>query len=454
MSNQKSAANQIDMLNGPLLGKILKFAMPFALSSVLQQLFNSVDIAVVGRFASSEALAAVGANTFLINLMINLFVGISIGANVVIANRIGRGDEQGVTRAVATTSVLALISGVLLTVIGILVAYPILEAMGTPRNILKDAVLYMRIIMAGSLFFMIYNFGAAILRSKGDTKRPLYILIAAGLINTVLNLVFVICFRMSVAGVAIATDISNAFSAVMIIVLLKKEQEPFRLHIDRIRLWRHEMKRILQIGLPAGLQGMVFSFSNIFVQMGINGFGSAAIAGASVSQTFDAYCYFLVSAFCGAAMTFTGQNYGAGKVERCKKIFWICLGAGALSCLVANLIFLFGADFFMRIFTHDPQVIGYGKERIFIVLTFQCLCAGYEIPASAMRGLGHSLEPALLVVLGTCVFRLLWIFFVMPVWPGYDHLMMIYPISWALTSIIVSFAYAHTSRRAYAFLGR
>lgn len=451
MNNRKSS-NQIDMLNGPLLGKILKFAMPFALSSVLQQLFNSVDIAVVGRFASSQALAAVGANTFVINLMINLFVGVSIGANVVIANRIGCKDDDGVKRAVSTTSSLALISGLLLTVVGLLVARPILEAMGTPGDVLDDAVLYLRIIMAGSLFFMIYNFGAAILRSKGDTKRPLYILVAAGIINTILNLVFVICFKMSVAGVAIATDISNAFSAVMVIVLLIKEPEPFRLHLKQLALFHREMKRILQIGVPAGLQGMVFSFSNIFVQMGINGFGAAAIAGASVSQTFDSYCYFLISAFCGAAMTFTGQNYGAGKIDRCKKIFWICLGAGALSCLMANLVFIFGAEFFMRIFSHDAEVIAYGKTRIFIVLTFQCISAGYEIPASAMRGLGHSLQPALLVILGTCVFRLLWIFIVMPVFPGYDHLMLIYPISWAVTAIIVSIAYARTSRKAYAFL--
>lgn len=287
LMKNSSTSNQIDMLNGPLLGKILKFAMPFALSSVLQQLFNSVDIAVVGRFASSEALAAVGANTFVINLMINLFVGVSIGANVVIANRIGRKDEEGVKHAVSTTTALSLISGALLTVIGLLVARPILEAMGTPDNVLKDAVLYLRIIMAGSLFFMIYNFGAAILRSKGDTKRPLYILIAAGIINTILNLVFVICFKMSVAGVAIATDISNAFSAVMVIILLVREPEPFRVHLKHLNLWHHEMKRILQIGVPAGLQGLVFSFSNIFVQMGINGFGAAAIAGASVSQTLS-----------------------------------------------------------------------------------------------------------------------------------------------------------------------
>jgi len=450
MPSDSVSAHQVDMLNGPLLGKIIKFAIPFAASSILQQLFNSVDVAVVGRFASSEALAAVGANTFLINLMINLFVGISIGTNVIIANHIGQRDDKGVSNAIATTGVIALTSGGILLIVGQLIAPLVLQAMGTPANILSDAIVYLRIFLLGSPFFMIYNFGASILRSKGDTKRPLYILLIAGVINTILNLVFVINFHLGVAGVAIATDIANAFSATSVVILLRRERMPFRLDVKRIHVVPRELKRILQIGLPAGLQSMVFSFSNIFVQTGINTFGSAAVAGASVAQTFDSYCYFLMVAFCGAAVTFIGQNYGAGKIDRCKKIFKICLIFGALSCWLANMTFLLGQDFFMSIFTKDPDVIHYGEARMCIVLVFQALAAGYEIPASAMRGLGHSLEPALLTVLGTCVFRLVWIFFVMPVFPGYEQLMWVYPISWLLTTLLVFTAYLRISRKAFA----
>lgn len=447
---EKSAkSNEIDMLHGPLLGKILTFAMPFAASSILQQLFNSVDVAVVGRFASSEALAAVGANTFLINLFINLFIGISVGTNVIIANHIGQHNKDGISKAVHTTALLALISGILLLFIGLLLARPILGWMGTPENVMHDAVLYLRIYFLGAPFFMVYNFGAAILRSKGDTKRPLYILLVAGVINTILNLVFVIAFHMSVAGVAIATGIANAFSATMIVALLRHEPAPFKLNFKEMHIDKPSMQRMLQIGMPAGLQGMVFSFSNIFVQTGINGFGSAAVAGASVSQTFDTYCYFLMSAFCAAAVTFTSQNYGAAQTARCKRIFWICLAAGAFSCFLANMMFLGFADFFLSIFTTDSTVVAYGKERMFIVLFFQALAACYEIPASAMRGMGHSLRPALLIVLGTCVFRLAWIFFVLPSWPGFDHLMMVYPISWIITGVLVATAYARTRRKAF-----
>lgn len=437
------------MLHGPLLRKIVAFALPFAASSVLQMLFNSVDVAVVGRFASSEALAAVGANTFLINLFINLFVGISIGANVIIANHIGQKNLEGVKKAVHTTAVLSLIGGAVLLFLGVGLSRPMLTLMGTPSNVIDDAVLYLRIYFLGAPFFMVYNFGASILRSKGDTKRPLYILVVAGVINTILNLVFVILFHMSVAGVAIATGIANAFSATMIVVLLLREPAPFRLYVKEMRIHTPSLRRILQVGLPAGLQGMVFSFSNIFVQTGINGFGSAAVAGASVSQSFDSYCYFLMSAFCAATVTFTSQNYGAAQIDRCRRIFVICLLCGAGSCFLANMMFLAGADFFLSIFTTDPTVIGFGKERMFIVLFFQAIAAGYEIPASAMRGMGHSLQPALLIVLGTCVFRLMWIFCVLPLWPGYDHLMIIYPISWVITACLVAVAYVRVRRKAF-----
>lgn len=436
-------SKSIDMLHGPLLGKILTYAIPFALSSILEQLFITIDVAVVGRFASSEALAAVGANTFLINLFINLFVGVSLGANVVLANYIGQNDNRRIRHAISTTASLSLISGFTLLVLGLLAAKPMLAAMGTPNDIINEATLFLRIYFLGSPFFMIYNFGASVLRSKGDTKRPLYILVISGIINTVLNLIFVIGFNMSVAGVATATDIAYVFSACAVVYYLRKEPGAFRLNLKRIKIYPHELKRILVVGVPAGLQGMVFSFSNIFVQTAINGYGSAAIAGASVSQNFDAYCYFLLSAFCGAAVTFVGQNYGAGQIARCKRIFWICLACGAAACLIADAAFLIFADPVLSLFTTDGAVAHFAKMRMFTVLTFQWMAASYEVPSATMRGFGHSLEPALLTIFGTCVLRLVWIFCVCPVWPGFQHLMICYPVSWILTGILVSIVFAY-----------
>lgn len=440
------------MLHGPLLGKILMFALPFALSSVLEQLFNSVDVMVVGRFASSHAMAAVGANTFLINLCINLFVGMSIGANVIISNHIGQNDRRSVSHAVSTTMVLSVLSGLFLLALGMVIARPVLNLMGTPADVIEDAVTYLRIWFAGAPFFMIYNFGASVLRSKGDTRRPLYILIIAGVINAAVALVTVIVFKMSVVGVGLANDTAYLFSAIAVGYLLRREQGALRLNFRHLHVYGNELKRILQIGIPAGIQGMVFSLSNVFVQSEINSYGAAAMAGASVSQIFDAYCYFILSAFCGACVTFMGQNYGAGKVDRCRRIFRICMFCGGLGIFIANMIMFFGQDFFMKFFTTDPNVIHYAKLRIMLTMTTQWLATGYEISAAGMRGLGHSLEPALLTVFGTCVFRLIWIFFVCPVWHGFEQLMILYPVSWVLTDIIIFPAYIRVSRKAFRFV--
>lgn len=415
----------------------MRFALPFAATSILQQLFNTIDVAVVGRFASSEALAAVGANTFLINLMINLFVGISVGANVIIANHIGQHDRPAIRHAVQTTVVVALVAGLLLLALGEAIAEPVLKAMGTPEVILSDAVLYLRLYLAGAPFFMVYNFGAAILRSKGDTRRPLYILLVAGILNTALNLLFVICFGMGVGGVATATAIANAGAAAAMVVILRREPLPFRLQWRHVSVHQSELRRMLAIGVPAGLQAMVFSLSNIFVQWAINGFGPAAIAGASVAQTFDSYCYFLMSAFCGAAVTFTGQNYGAGLTERCRRIFLICLAFGFGSCFVANMLFFFNARALLLLFTTDGAVVSYALERMRWVIVFQSIAAFYEIPAACMRGRGISLLPALITVAGTCVLRLSWIFLVCPYYPSFRTLMLVYPVSWLLTSIMM-----------------
>lgn len=440
------------MLHGPLLGKIVMFALPYAATGILQQLFNSINVFVVGRFDSSHAMAAVGATTFLINLIINLFLGVSVGANAVIANNIGRRDLQAVHRAVSTTVALSLIGGAILLVVGLLVATPLLRLLGTPADVINDSALYLNICFLGAPFFMVYNFGAAIFRSKGDTRTPLYILAVAGVINVVVSMVTVIVFHMSVAGVACAYFVSNMFSAVVITTLLWREKGEFRVRLRQIRIYRKELGDILAIGLPAGLQATVFSFSNVFVQSSINKFGYAAIAGASLSITFDTYCYYVLTAFCATAITFTGQNYGAGQVDRCRRIFRLCFLLGGASIFTANMVFVLFGPPIASVFTTDPQVVHYCTSRIYVALAFQWIATSYEIPAACMRGLGKSLAPALLTIFGTCFIRLGWIFLVLPHWYGYEHLMLCYPISWVITGVLVSSVYVAASRKSYRLL--
>lgn len=440
------------MLHGPLLGKIVMFALPYAATGILQQLFNSINVFVVGRFDSSHAMAAVGATTFLINLIINLFLGVSVGANAVIANNIGRRDLQAVHRAVSTTAALSLIGGAILLVVGLLVATPLLRLLGTPADVIHDSALYLNICFLGAPFFMVYNFGAAIFRSKGDTRTPLYILAVAGVINVVVSMVTVIVFHMSVAGVACAYFVSNMFSAVVITTLLWREKGEFSVRLRQIRIYRKELGDILAIGLPAGLQATVFSFSNVFVQSSINKFGYAAIAGASLSITFDTYCYYVLTAFCATAITFTGQNYGAGQVDRCRRIFRLCFLLGGASIFTANMVFVLFGPPIASVFTTDPQVVHYCTSRIYVALAFQWIATSYEIPAACMRGLGKSLAPALLTIFGTCFIRLGWIFLVLPHWYGYEHLMLCYPISWVITGVLVSSVYVAASRKAYRLL--
>ena len=447
MASKQIGHNEIDMLHGPLFMKILLFALPLAASSVLQQLFNSVDVAVVGRFASSEALAAVGSNAPVINLLINLFVGISMGANAVISNHIGQNDREKIRSAVSTSAVVALLSGVFLMVLGTAVAGPVHRMMGTPVEVTRMAVSYLRIYFLGMPFIMIFNFGSAILRSLGDTRRPLYILIWAGIINTVLNLLFVIVFHMGVEGVAIATGISNLFSAVMVVQILLREQDPYKLHLDDMHIQKDELSHMLEIGVPAGLQGVVFSISNVIIQASINSYGFNAVAGSAAALNFEQYCYYVIAAFNGAAISFVGQNYGAGNMDRVKRIFLICMGLGTLSCALLNWVFAGWPDFFLGLFTDSKTVKDFGTIRMRTVLMLQGLACLYEIPGSALRGMGRSMLPTLLTVFGTCVLRIAWVYTVCPVWEGFHALMFVYPVSWIITGIMVMTAYLITFRR-------
>lgn len=447
---QTRPANEIDMLHGPLLMKILWFALPLAASNVMQQLFNSVDVAVVGHFASSQALAAVGSNGPVINLLINLFTGLSMGANIILSNHIGQNDRRAIADAIGTIALTSLACGLLLLVVGVSIARPVLTLMGTPADVLDMAVSYLRIYFLGMPFFMVFNFGASILRSRGDTRRPLYILIIAGLVNTVLNLVFVICFHMGVEGVAIATGIANAVSAVLIVLLLLRDPEPFRLHLDQMRITWIELKRMMQMGIPAGLQGMVFSFSNVLLQSAINGYGWAAMAGSAAALNFECYCYFLIAAFNGAAITFIGQNYGAGQHDRVRRIFRLCMLLSVVVCGAFNGLFVLFNNSFLNLFSTDAVVHTYGTTRMTIVLAFQWVACSYEITGSALRGMGKSMLPTLITVFGTCMLRIGWLFLLCPFVPGFAALMTVYPVSWVVTGVLMLAAYALHWRRLQA----
>lgn len=431
----------MDMTHGSLWNKILIFALPLAASSILQQLFNSVDTAVVGRFASSQALAAVGSNSSLISLLINLFIGISLGSNVVIAHYIGQKSEGNIHAAIHTAIVVAMISGVFVMIFGQFIARPVLLLMGTPEDVIQLAVLYLRIYLLGMPFIMLYDFGSSILRSTGDSRRPLYSLIVAGVVNTILNLVLVIGFKLSVAGVAIATVISNMVSSGIVMYILLHESEPIRLELRKLTIVPKELKKILSIGIPAGLQGMMFSIANVCIQSAINSFGSNAIAGSAAALNFEFFAYFLVNAFAQAAVTFTSQNYGAGEPERCKKIFRISMVFSLVSCGLLSGIFVLGRGFFLRIYTTDQAVLEFATQRLLIATTLELLTSVYEISAGAMRGLGHSLLPAIITFVGSCVLRLVWISTACRMVHEFWVLLIIYPISWVVTGIAMMIAY-------------
>ena len=444
MTAQKST--HIDMLSGSLLDKICLFALPLAASSILQQLFNAADIAVVGRFASSLAQAAVGSTSSSINLLVNLFVGLSVGANVVIAQLIGQNKQQNIGDAVHTVVSVALLSGAFLLVLGQFAARPLLTLMRTPPDVIELSVRYLRIYFLGMPFVMLYNFGAAILRAKGDSKRPLYCLTIAGVVNVLLNLLLVIVFHLSVAGVAIATVVSNMVSASLIVSFLLRESAPFRLSIRRLSLQKNYVLGLIKIGAPAGLQGMVFSFSNVCIQSAINAFGADAIAGSAAANSFEAFAFFPVSAFSQACVTFTSQNYGAHQLDRCRKVFKISLLCGIASNILLISPFLLFRMPLLSLYSTNPHVVSFGLIRMLHILPFSWVMCGYEVSAGSLRGMGHSMLPAVITIFGTCIFRLLWVLAI-PRGSNFAQLTAVYPASWILTTAIMLIMYAALQRR-------
>lgn len=440
----------LDMTQGPLVKRLLYFALPIAASSMLQQLFNSADVAVAGRFAEEGAIAAVGSNSVLVGLFVNLFVGLSVGANVVVSQYIGQRREREANDAVHTAILFSVICGVVMMFISLAASRFMLELIDTPSDVLERAVTYLRIYCLGIPFIVPYNFCAAILRATGDAKRPMYILIASGLLNIVLNLFFVIVFGIGVAGVAIATTISNFVSMTAIVVILCREEGVAHLELRRLRIEREPLRRVLQIGLPAAVQSVVFSISNVCLQSAINGFGSSAVGGMTAAINFENMAYYAINAFSQAAVTFTGQNYGAAKYDRCRKILKICAIEGVIGGEALALLFLLGRNVLIRIFTVDPAEIEYAMIRLWNVLPFIFIEVSYEITGSSLRGMGRSTMPALFTVIGTVVFRVFWVYVVFPHTQSLSSLLIVYPISWTLTGGMMVIYYFAVRKKIFA----
>ena len=425
-----------DLTSGPMLQKIVLFSIPLAASSILQLLFNAADVVVVGRFAGSTALAAVGSNGSLINLLVNLFVGLSLGANVVAARCFGAKDEQGVRDTVQTSVTLGLVSGVALAFVGFFAARGLLELMSCPEDVIDLSTLYLKIYFIGMPMTMLYNFSSALLRAVGDTKRPLYCLAAAGVINVVLNLVFVIGFHMSVAGVALATIISQTVSACMVTRMLMKEEGALHLDLHRLGFHGGALKQVLLIGLPAGLQSTVFSLSNVVIQSAINSFGSTVVAGSSASANLEGFVYTAMNAFSQAAVTFTSQNMGARKYQNLNRVVLNCLLCAIVTGVVLGGGAVLAGTQLLHFYSSDAAVIAAGYERLRVICGTYLLCGIMDTLASSLRGLGYSVLPMVVSLVGSCLLRLVWIATIFQLNRTPFMLYISYPISWVLTAAV------------------
>lgn len=440
---------EIDMCSGSVFGKMLLFALPLMCSSILQLLFNAADIVVVGRFAGDNALAAVGSNTALINLLTNLFVGLSVGSNVLTAQYYGAKKDSDLKETVHTSMLLSICSGVLLTVVGLVGARGLLELMQAPPEVLELAALYLRIYFLGMTSMMVYNFGSAILRAVGDTKRPLYYLLAAGIVNVVLNLFFVIACHMGVAGVGAATVISQTISALLVVRCLVREQGGIHLELKELAISKDKLGKIMQIGLPAGFQGTVFSLSNVVIQSAVNSFGNIAVAGNSAAANIEGFVYMAMNAFHQATISFTSQNFGARQYRRIYKILFageLCVVITGL--LLGNLAVFFG-NALLGIYSPSAEVIAAGMVRLKVICTLYALCGVMDVLVGALRGIGYSIIPMVVSLVGACGLRLLWIATVFRI-PEYHSLFTVYlsyPITWTITLTVHAVTFALAARK-------
>ena len=432
---------EIDMCNGSIMDKLISFSLPLMLSGILQLMFNAVDIVVVGRFSGSEALAAVGSTTALINVFTNLFIGISLGANVLAARFYASGKDEEMSETVHTSILLALISGIIMAFLGVIFARICLELMDTPEDVIDLSALYMRIYFLGMPFFMLYNYGAAILRAVGDTKRPLVFLIISGCANALLNLFFVIICHLSVAGVGIGTVISQLISCILVLRCLYQTEGSYQLRFSSLSINMEYLKQIFQVGLPAGIQSTVINFSNVLLQSSVNSFGSIAMAGYTAANNIFGFLYVSVNSVTQACMSFTSQNYGAGNLKRCKKIFCLSMLFGIGFTEILSVIFIAGGNIFVHIYTASDAVAMYALIRMQHVCSLEGLTATYEVESAALRGMGKSLEPAIITILGTVVFRMIWMVTVFKRVPTYNMLMNVYVASWVVTGGLIFIIY-------------
>lgn len=434
---------KLDMLNGSIWNKLPVFALPIAATGILEQLFNASDIAIVGNFAQTDktaAVAAVGANSPIIGLILNLFIGIALGANVVIANAIGRDDKQTVQKAVHTSMVVSVIGGVLVAIIGELIAEPLLMVLNVPDDVLELALLYLRIYFLGMPVILLYNFEAAIFRSIGETKMPLIALTLSGILNVLLNLFFVIVLKMSVNGVATATVLANVVSAGILYIKLVKSDKYIKVEFKKLRIDGKVFAKIMQIGLPAGIQSAVFAVANIVIQGAINSLGTVVIAASSAAFNIEIIAYNVMNSFSQACTTFVGQNFGANKIDRCKKTLFLCLIEDAIASGTAILIVLITGKFLLSIFNNDPEVIEIGYTRLVIIFIAYIFSMLYEVMSGYLRGFGFSLVPAILTTVGVCVLRIIWINTVFPANRTFVTIMTAYPVSLATTAVLIFIA--------------
>ena len=444
---------EIDMCNGPLLGKILVFTFPLMAAGILQLLFNAADMVVVGRYAGSNALGAVGATSSLINLLVNVFMGLSVGANVAVAHYYGAKRNEELSKCVHTAVTLSVICGGILLLAGVGFAKPLLEIMGTPDEILPLSVKYMQVYFLGMPVMLLYNFGAAVLRAVGDTKRPLYFLLGAGGINVILNLIFVIRFGMGVEGVALATDISQIFSAAMIVRCLMQMDGPCRLELKKLRVDKNEAGRIARVGLPAGFQGAVFSVSNVLIQSSVNSFGATVVAGNTATCNIEGFIYNAMNSFHQTALSFTGQNMGAKKFDRVQKVLIICLLCVTVTGLSMGLLaWAFGGEL-LGIYSDSSEVIAFGLRRMAIIFPTYFLCGIMDVIVGSIRGMGFSIMPMIVSFTGACLFRIIWIFTVFQMSPSLERLYVSYPISWALTFTVHLLCFNFVAKPRYKNIG-
>lgn len=436
VNNVKKNKFEIDMCNGSIMDKLISFSLPLMVSGILQLAFNAVDIIVVGRFSGSQALAAVGSTTALINVFTNLFIGISLGANVLAARFYAAGKDREMSETVHTSITLALISGIMMAVIGVLLAKWALEIMGTPDDVIGQSALYMRIYFMGMPFFMLYNYGAAILRAVGDTKRPLLFLIISGATNVLLNLLLVIQFHLGVAGVAIATVISQCISCILVLRCLYLSDGSYQLRFNKLGMKTRYVKQIFQIGIPAGIQSTIINFSNVLLQSSVNSFGSVAMAGYTAANNILGFLYVSVNSITQACMSFTSQNYGVRKFKRMDKVLLECLGLTVIVALVlGGGSYLFGAEL-MHIYTKSTKVIECGVDIMLYTTVTYFLCGIMDLLPGALRGMGHSTVPMILSVIGTVGTRIVWIYVIFPCHRSLDFLFISYPVSWLLTIVM------------------